>query len=245
MRYLIATLVLLLSTSTVHAYELSRTKAGVATRWNKDVVRVEVQDGVFDNLGPYVLDTLDEAAKVWALEVPDAPVIEFVPQGVEAEVYIAWVTDWQHKDDELAVTTTKYSDDIGRIRKGFIEINAKVVWNAGTESPTKRDIDLLSVMTHEFGHLLGLDHSKVKGTVMWPEIGKGEIHRRLTQDDIEGMTKLYPPSTDAANYNLELSRGCSLCPIRGTSQFPLLSFLVVASAFFARRYGSKRQLVKK
>jgi hypothetical protein len=50
--------------------------------------------------------------------------------------------------------------------------------------------DTETVALHEIGHLLGLDHSSVAGSVMFPSYGG--VRRSLTQDDIEGIRRLYP-----------------------------------------------------
>ena len=51
------------------------------------------------------------------------------------------------------------------------------------------DRDLETVALHEIGHLLGLAHSSVPGSVMFPTYS-GE-RRRLTADDINGIQALY------------------------------------------------------
>ena len=48
---------------------------------------------------------------------------------------------------------------------------------------------LLYVAVHEIGHALGLRHSDVKGTVMWPTASRGTP--KLHQDDIDGIRSLY------------------------------------------------------
>jgi hypothetical protein len=50
--------------------------------------------------------------------------------------------------------------------------------------------DLETVALHEIGHLLGLSHSSVPGSVMFPTYGGNR--RALTQDDIDGIRRLYP-----------------------------------------------------
>jgi hypothetical protein len=47
-------------------------------------------------------------------------------------------------------------------------------------------IDTETIALHEIGHLLGLDHSQVAGSVMWPTYGGQQ--RALTQDDISGIS---------------------------------------------------------
>jgi len=53
--------------------------------------------------------------------------------------------------------------------------------------------DIQSVLTHEIGHLLGLDHSGLLSSVMVPFGATGQIHQRtLTYDDIAGVSEIYP-----------------------------------------------------
>ncbi|MFC1505779.1 matrixin family metalloprotease [Thermoproteota archaeon] len=55
---------------------------------------------------------------------------------------------------------------------------------------TGTTLDLETVGLHEIGHLLGLRHSSVNGSVMFPTYGG--VRRNLTQDDIDGIRELYP-----------------------------------------------------
>lgn len=53
-------------------------------------------------------------------------------------------------------------------------------------------VNFLYAATHEFGHSLGLSHSSVPESVMYPTYENG--HPKdfgLTEDDIEGIQKLY------------------------------------------------------
>jgi hypothetical protein len=75
---------------------------------------------------------------------------------------------------------------------GDIGINTGQTFNIGSTS------DLFTVMEHEIGHALGLMHSGVSGTVMWPSY-TGVLS--LQQDDIAGIRAVYsngnPRSYDA------------------------------------------------
>ena len=53
----------------------------------------------------------------------------------------------------------------------------------------KESHGLLPVAVHEIGHALGLKHSNVKGSIMWPTAKKGTP--TLHQDDINGIRYLY------------------------------------------------------
>ncbi|XP_045470836.1 matrix metalloproteinase-9-like [Harmonia axyridis] len=54
--------------------------------------------------------------------------------------------------------------------------------------------DLYQTATHEFGHSLGLGHSKVKESVMWPYL-PNTWKRDLHPDDIKGIQELYGKKT--------------------------------------------------
>jgi matrixin/IPT/TIG domain-containing protein len=57
--------------------------------------------------------------------------------------------------------------------------------------PNKFDIQ--SVLTHEIGHVLGLDHSALVSSVMVPFAAAGQLDMRsLAYDDIAGVVEIYP-----------------------------------------------------
>ncbi|MGH3973011.1 MAG: matrixin family metalloprotease [Pseudonocardiaceae bacterium] len=62
------------------------------------------------------------------------------------------------------------------------------LWNT-TGAASAFDVE--SVALHEFGHILGLQHSNISSAVMFPTIASGEIKRELAQDDRDGIADLY------------------------------------------------------
>jgi hypothetical protein len=77
------------------------------------------------------------------------------------------------------------------------------------------NFDLQSVVTHEFGHALGLGHTPDRGAVMAADYPQGAIKRDLTGDDVDGLSGLYgrapaPPLAEPANHALALSSGPNL-----------------------------------
>ncbi|XP_060090874.1 stromelysin-1-like [Heteronotia binoei] len=59
-------------------------------------------------------------------------------------------------------------------------------------------INLFHVAAHEFGHSLGLSHSKVQEALMFPKYIHSDFTKvRLHQDDIEGIQSLYGPPEEA------------------------------------------------
>ncbi|KAL2922725.1 Metalloendoproteinase 3-MMP [Bienertia sinuspersici] len=60
-----------------------------------------------------------------------------------------------------------------------------------SDDPGQDQMDLDSVVHHEIGHLLGLNHSDNPNAVMYSGIGAGQRKRDLQNDDIQGIEALY------------------------------------------------------
>lgn len=80
-----------------------------------------------------------------------------------------------------------YPPPCGGANAGALHYDDAETWGLA-HSPQRFDTE--TVALHEIGHLLGLDHSTVAGAVMFASYG-GE-RRQLTQDDIDGIRRLYP-----------------------------------------------------
>jgi hypothetical protein len=65
-------------------------------------------------------------------------------------------------------------------------LNTRFRWTTGSGS----GYDVETVLLHEIGHTLGLDHSSVSGAVMYATYAN--VRRTLHEDDIRGVTYLYP-----------------------------------------------------
>lgn len=68
-------------------------------------------------------------------------------------------------------------------------------WSTDTPTPSNA-YDLQSVVLHEAGHTLSLDHASDPTQVMYYSISNGQMRRQLGEGDIAGITFIYPKSGD-------------------------------------------------
>ena len=101
----------------------------------------------------------------------------------------------------IAITTINW-DEQGRVTDADITFNGRDFTFSVTEAfPGPGPVDLQDVMTHEVGHLIGLDHTPLVGPTsirptMNPFASQDQpgMARTLEPDDVAGATALYPGS---------------------------------------------------
>ncbi len=110
---------------------------------------------------------------------------------------VIWLggSSWQHGAQTLGLTITTYYTTTGQIIDGDMQLNNDRTWKLGGSAGNQ--VDVQSIITHEAGHFLGLDHSAPTSAVMFANynIGAGEIKRTLTSTDINDVCAVYPPTT--------------------------------------------------
>lgn len=154
---------------------------------------------------------------------------------------------WHYDPAALAITTLTVDVRDGTILDADLEVNS-LGFNFSVDDSNVNN-DLLSVLTHETGHFLGLSHSQVDGATMFPGYSSRETTQRsLSDDDIAGICEIYPPDrTITCNLDVpestqcvggsecpESSRerkqanGCTLCTVGSHSPTSRLSWLTFA-----------------
>jgi hypothetical protein len=112
--------------------------------------------------------------------------------------------------DVLGFTRLRFNPDTGELYDADIELNAVTEPLSAEDQPDDAHVDLESLITHEAGHLLGLDHTRSEGATMEAGYEKGSIElRSLEADDVEGLCTIYPPSRQTATDSCEPRHGYS------------------------------------
>jgi len=96
---------------------------------------------------------------------------------------------WGSTGGSLATTTIWLNNTTGDILEVDCVFDDAFTWSTATPTPSGQT-DIESVMLHEFGHFLGLDHS-TPPAIMQPSIPPATQRRALTSDDQQGAQAIY------------------------------------------------------
>ena len=95
------------------------------------------------------------------------------------------------------------------------------------------------VAAHEFGHCIGLDHTSDSSTTMYPTVRQGAS--TLSQDDINGISFLYPSGSPSASPSGSATEASTAAPsLDDMGKVALVAFSAVALAFYLRRMRGGR-----
>lgn len=140
-------------------YDPGRCAAPQTLRWERLPITV-FADGLGDYRG-----SLEAAVNFWNEEIGGAVFILVEDPGADAIVSLAitgfYGDDWPGSDHDERGAARHFVDFENRLRAA-VELRRPV------------DIyDAVPVFTHELGHVLGLDHDSLSGSVMYPRATNG------------------------------------------------------------------------
>lgn len=118
---------------------------------------------------------------------------EYNQTSPNANVILFRDTDWPYDNtfSTLAFTEVTFNTETGELYDADIEINSFAV--RFTTGDDDVEVDLDSILTHEVGHFLGLDHTQNLQATMSPVYENGDKSARtLSDDDIAGICEIYP-----------------------------------------------------
>lgn len=134
----------------------------------------------------------------------------------------------QNPNAILAFMPFSQIDSEGYINYSGLVLNAEVGSAAEISTLSPSEVEL--VMGHEMGHVLGLGHSADPDALMYFQLNKNFL--LITQDDIDGITQLYPRNEFVAG-----AFGCSSVhqrktkvPLQGLLGLGLFTALVLGVA---------------
>ncbi len=280
----VAVVLALLASSAASAYLCTRTpNGGPSVFWNDRHVVVRPHGGGQEVAAGTLVRVLERGVAAWStttcsnilLEVGDPTLQDVVGFNWHAgsgdainQNIVVFRNDtagddldrWLHALGALAITTVTFESSGGRLLDADIEIN-DVGFEFTTcdleEASCRVVFDLENTLTHELGHVLGLDHPppgdpNAVDATMFASASEGQIDKRdLAADDVDGICTIYPGTDPAAGecYGVgrpELSRvqfEQSLCAGvgGGGGPGPWAALLTLGAGLWSRAARRKRR----
>lgn len=200
---------------------LKTTKAGARVRWSESSVTMRIDPKLEESMGrDSVRAALTMATDAWR-GLPGVPSITLSDEPApgyrlaERTNGIYLMNPWPFPKEQLAVTVSTYASN-GRMIGADILVNGETQYALlaeGSDHSGMHQHDLGAVLTHEMGHVLGLDESPDDDSAtMWPYIRAGEVHQRtLSDDDEQGVIEAYAGSAPEA-------MGCGQASVVGAAR---------------------------
>lgn len=181
-----------------HAYKTKVSEEGHTMRWSEKKIELHLHRTFVDRFGPIVaFESANLAASAWS-GIEGAPEIVIVDKETShrsqggSENTIHLMQPWVGESGQLALTRS-VNNSKGVIVGVDILVNGEMAIELLLGDENRADYDLAGILSHEMGHVLGLDEApEVPEATMFPEIGPGETHQRTpSEDDFAGISAIY------------------------------------------------------
>lgn len=230
-----------------HAYSLRRAPTGGPVRWAASRVELRVDPELTDGDAQRAVRLVSGATDAWR-GAPGAPSLVvagttqrepgYHPRDGENGVYLVR-GEWRY-GTALAITVTTTREGSDEILDADVLIADRDDLWRDEAPPRATHYDLLSTLTHELGHVLGLGESEVPGATMYARLARGDDGpRTIEADDEEGVLTIYEALLACASehgvHGCAAVRGCSASP--GSRAGAPLALFVAAALVLRRRRG--------
>jgi hypothetical protein len=204
----VAALIALLTPLNASAYVLERAESGAAVHWAESCVTWWMEVSGCSSLTPEeTRDVLRDSFEAW--DEFEGMYIDFEEGGISCvaspgldedgplniAVWRQGTGSWPYAARVVGLTTLTFDKETGEIVDADMEFNEEDFVFSKDMLPNT--YDLQHAVTHEVGHILGLGHSTVRGSIMHETAGpEGWEERALSTDDREGVS---------ANHGLDMA----------------------------------------
>jgi hypothetical protein len=141
-------------------------------------------------LHPNAVSMIESAFDAWA-SLPDVS-LRFESHGVVAAavpgnegISVSLTDDLLRGQGAIALTAYTYDANTGRMLDADIRLDPSIF---------SGEVNAQAALEHEVGHTLGLDHSAVLSSVMYPYVGPSDARAELDADDRNAISTIYPKS---------------------------------------------------
>lgn len=201
--------------SVAHAYKRIFTPAGAPVKWPTPTIVWNYNHNGFQQISSQqMLTVLQASFQKW--ESPTCTALRFSYRGITTSGWnqndnqnvLAWNANIPDPNfpTALALTIPNYQNTTGTYLDADIIFNASYPWSP---QPTSQQYDIEGTTTHEIGHLLGLDHSQIAGSTMFPTASPGTCScRTLKQDDVDGVCAIYPSGSTGSSGSRQFGQTC-------------------------------------
>lgn len=157
--------------------------------------RIPVKLYLHNSVPVEAYDAIDRAVAEFNSDIGHgSEILKIIARGVDGDLdpkkdgysTIYWFNTWDPaRTTEQARTTIYWSGS--EIFEADMRINAKNFTFNYTSTATFSDVDLVSLVVHEFGHVLGLAHTTATGSAMHATLDEGQVRRTLGAVDLTDL----------------------------------------------------------